>query len=532
MYFNSDTLAFKIPQQIKNNNFDYLRDTLFSFSDYAGLANDSVYFYETEISDSEMYNGIFNTDIVLNFPFMWEKGTDVDTDPNLNKIPEELFYRIELFDGNNYLILQDSIPDSEFDSSYVLVSPRFAYFPNSNESFKCYNQSDIYHPDSTYSSCNLYTNGEQLYYWRVMGNNYSSIIDTILSSSNNLSLDSFLVDIQVAESDFSINLNQIFYEHFDMYFYNSDNFVNELGSFYDTMTSYSDNIYINYHNNGMNLDTEISLNEFQNDDYNIFNSSGSFYNFGHLDVFFISNDLRHNAYINKYAMNYEFLVPEELNSFRSSSEILSIEFDNSDNINEGAVLIYENKLKYNPFFEDMIVLSDLISVVSTSILNNNFLLKFDISKINDFNYRDINNVQAYSINNNNFEIISTVVSGNYLLANVTDLSSYVLAYNNDENFIDDEIPNVFGISSCYPNPFNPILNIDYFIDIDSKVSINIYDILGREIINLFDDFRTQGKYNISWDGKDIFGLNLSSGIYFIKIENLYSTDIQKVTLLK
>ena len=56
-----------------------------------------------------------------------------------------------------------------------------------------------------------------------------------------------------------------------MYFYNSDNFINNSNSFYDIMTSYFDNIYINYHRNGMDLDSEISLNEFQNDNYNIFN---------------------------------------------------------------------------------------------------------------------------------------------------------------------------------------------------------------------------------------------------------------------
>ncbi|MBI65641.1 MAG: hypothetical protein CMG64_05065 [Candidatus Marinimicrobia bacterium] len=535
MYFNDDTLSFKIPKQIDNVDFNYLKDVLFSFSDYSGFIEDSMYYYQSyEIDNSEMYNnlgpGDLNTDVVLEFPFIWEKGSDVDTYPTLNKIPEQLFYRLELFDGTNYLILKDSIPD--LDSDYMSVLSTIDYNPNIEKKLSCYNQSDLYHPDSTYSECILYTNGEQLYNWRVIANNYSTQMIDTLSSGDNLSLKDFLIDIQVAESDFSINLNQIFYEYFDMYFYNSDNFINNSNSFYDIMTSYSNNIYINYHRNGMELDSEISLNEFENDNYNIFNSTGSFANFGNMDIFFISNDLRDNAYINKYAMNYQFIVPSSFNSFRSSSEILSVEFDNSNYINDGVILIYENSFKYNPFFKDMIILSDLITVVSTPIPNNNFLLKFDISKINNSDYRDIDKIQVYSVINNNFEIVNTFKSGHYLSANVSDLSAYVLVYNNDENLSENYVPDVFGISSCYPNPFNPILNINYSIDVGSKVSIDVYDLLGKKVINLFDGYKNSGTYNISWDGTNYFGQNVSSGIYFIKIQNLNSTDSKKVTLLK
>ena len=57
------------------------------------------------------------------------------------------------------------------------------------------------------------------------------------------------------------------------------------------------------------------------------------------------------------------------------------------------ILIYESKFKFHPFFKDVTILSDLISVVSTPILNNNFLLRFDISKINYSSYLDINNIE-------------------------------------------------------------------------------------------------------------------------------------------
>ena len=62
---------------------------------------------------------------------------------------------------------------------------------------------------------------------------------------------------------------------------------------------------------------------------------------------------------------------------------------------------------------------------------------------------------------------------------------------------------------CYPNPFNPQTTITYQLQRGSHVSIAIFDLLGRKIIQLVNEFKTAGIYHISWNAKD-----MASGAYF------------------
>jgi len=79
----------------------------------------------------------------------------------------------------------------------------------------------------------------------------------------------------------------------------------------------------------------------------------------------------------------------------------------------------------------------------------------------------------------------------------------------------------------YPNPFNPVTNIKFELPNDIYVSIKIYDVLGREIKVLVNEFKTAGRYSVTFDGN-----NLPSGIYYYKIESGNFTQVRKMILLK
>ena len=70
----------------------------------------------------------------------------------------------------------------------------------------------------------------------------------------------------------------------------------------------------------------------------------------------------------------------------------------------------------------------------------------------------------------------------------------------------------------YPNPFNPITNIDYYLFKDGLVNILITDITGKKIIELENKVKTIGYSSVQWDSKDHAGRFVSSGIYFYTIE--------------
>jgi Secretion system C-terminal sorting domain len=95
----------------------------------------------------------------------------------------------------------------------------------------------------------------------------------------------------------------------------------------------------------------------------------------------------------------------------------------------------------------------------------------------------------------------------------------------------------FKVLDNYPNPFNNQTTISAVIDKPSKIKLQIYDILGREVFSTFKVFSSSGEIKIRWNGKNNNGVELSSGIYFYRI-SAPSTGItiqsenKKLTLLR
>lgn len=94
--------------------------------------------------------------------------------------------------------------------------------------------------------------------------------------------------------------------------------------------------------------------------------------------------------------------------------------------------------------------------------------------------------------------------------------------------IENELPTTFKLSQNYPNPFNPSTVISFSLPKQSKVTVKIYDILGREIIELVENkIYSAGIHNVKFDAG-----NLSSGIYFYRIQADSFTDVKKMLLVK
>ena len=92
-----------------------------------------------------------------------------------------------------------------------------------------------------------------------------------------------------------------------------------------------------------------------------------------------------------------------------------------------------------------------------------------------------------------------------------------------------EIGNLeFGIEKIYPNPFNPLTNINFYLNQSDDISISIYDIKGNIISELISKQRMNpGSYTVKWNGE-----NFSSGIYFVSISNSIKSRNQKIILQK
>jgi hypothetical protein len=97
----------------------------------------------------------------------------------------------------------------------------------------------------------------------------------------------------------------------------------------------------------------------------------------------------------------------------------------------------------------------------------------------------------------------------------------------DEVEIDIEQPSVFYLGQNYPNPFNPSTNIKYSIPADGNVTLKVYDILGKEVSTLVNEFQQAGTFDVVFDGN-----NLASGVYYYQLTSGDLTSTKKLMLTK
>lgn len=89
------------------------------------------------------------------------------------------------------------------------------------------------------------------------------------------------------------------------------------------------------------------------------------------------------------------------------------------------------------------------------------------------------------------------------------------------------IPEKFELSQNYPNPFNPVTKINFSVPKAGFISIKVYDINGKEIKNLVNEFKSAGNYFVNFDGS-----SLASGTYFYRIETGEFKEVKKMILIK
>ncbi len=80
-----------------------------------------------------------------------------------------------------------------------------------------------------------------------------------------------------------------------------------------------------------------------------------------------------------------------------------------------------------------------------------------------------------------------------------------------------EIPSSFLIKQNFPNPFNGQTNIVYSLPENRRVELTVYNIVGTEVITLVNNSQDACEYNVTWNGKNSYGIPMPSGIYFYVI---------------
>ncbi|UCH62149.1 MAG: T9SS type A sorting domain-containing protein [Fidelibacterota bacterium] len=96
----------------------------------------------------------------------------------------------------------------------------------------------------------------------------------------------------------------------------------------------------------------------------------------------------------------------------------------------------------------------------------------------------------------------------------------------------DLLPGQFALHQNYPNPFNPTTTLRFDLPEASEVYLVIYDLLGRQLVQLVDGRRDAGYHRIVWDGRDDRGRELPTGLYIARMVTPEFTRSVKLVLLK
>jgi len=139
-----------------------------------------------------------------------------------------------------------------------------------------------------------------------------------------------------------------------------------------------------------------------------------------------------------------------------------------------------------------------------------------------------------SLNVTDVNMLITLQPGEYRLYTSKKIpkASDIITGINEQKII----PTEFKLEQNYPNPFNPTTVISYQLAVDSYVTLKVYDLLGREVSTLVNEYQPAGVHNSQFAIRNLpagrQGSQLSSGIYFYRLQAGNFIETKKMILLR
>jgi murein tripeptide amidase MpaA len=110
---------------------------------------------------------------------------------------------------------------------------------------------------------------------------------------------------------------------------------------------------------------------------------------------------------------------------------------------------------------------------------------------------------------------------------IDDIALYLYPINYDSVAQSTTVPALFSLDQNYPNPFNPTTEIHYSVPTAERVTLKVYDVLGREVATLFNDFQNPGFHAVRFNAA-----HLSSGSYIVRLSTGAQVAVKKMILIK
>ena len=156
----------------------------------------------------------------------------------------------------------------------------------------------------------------------------------------------------------------------------------------------------------------------------------------------------------------------------------------------------------------------------------------DASNQSDFTLatKNTNKCLIYSSMNNTFNNSSLTLQipggSEFNIKDINVIAGNDVGQEMPVRWLASEIHN-FKIAKMYPNPFNPVTQIDYTVDQAGELRLSVYNILGQEVAVLHNGYQTEGEFKVTWDAS-----SLSSGIYYMSMVMNGQIETMKAVLVK
>jgi len=239
---------------------------------------------------------------------------------------------------------------------------------------------------------------------------------------------------------------------------------------------------------------------------------------------------------------YKNVISTYPDAFEASLAIVHINkcYNKLQNINEGRDYIrqiansHQNKLGYKArelnakwlqkakkFDEALTEYNQIINNMPNSLmvknaLLNKWLIYFNIKK-NKQTARSIMTDFENSFPDDEWTLFMKVALGDITPDNAPELPNRKKPFNKETLGEEQITVKQFALYRNYPNPFNPDTRIKYDIPEADHVTLQIFDIQGREVARLVNSQKNAGRHVAIWNSKDKYGSQAASGVYFYRI---------------
>jgi sugar lactone lactonase YvrE len=267
-------------------------------------------------------------------------------------------------------------------------------------------------------------------------------------------------------------------------------------------------------------------------DANDFNTKYEVKEFGHLQFISEGNDVSGNASSDTVKIQLEQVNQGITNEFTLTSHFNMIV--NPTSFSKQGFVYSKKKSVVGENFtstenEMLNKLSSVVEIQASQMVSGAVDYTYDLKDV-QMDFREKRKIGLYRLDaeTKTWKHVGGQGKRDKLSVTTNEIGTMAVFYN--EDYV--PVPEVFQLHQNFPNPFNPTTTIMFDLPAKQQISLSIYNVLGQEVRRLVNESLDAGYHEMIWNGKNNYGKQLASGIYFYQLITPTANISKKMVLIK